>query len=1023
MREIIYMNITSFFIKRPRVTNLILILVIIMGVASVINTRKQDYPTVSFDIMKITTEYYGASSEDVEINVTEPIEDELMDVEDVEEIKSLSMEGLSMIFVYIDPDASDPGKIKGDIRDAVDRVTDLPDAVDKKPEVEEIRSTNMPVLEIGLYGNVPELELRQYAKALETDLKTVPGVGVIEKIGYRKREIHIEADQAKLAETYVSLGEVMNAIKDRNVRTSGGTLESYLTEKKIVTFAEYADPMEVKDVIIRSAFEGYRVRISDVAEVMEGFDKNDIIARSNGEHCIAISVRRQENADIIKISDQVKERLRSFQENLPANVTAKLMYDNSVYTTSMLSMVRSNGIMGFILVLVVMFAFLDWKSAFWTAAGIPIAMCGAFIFFEPFGITINVITLSAMILVLGMLVDDAIVISENTFRMKEDGMPAIDGTIAGVKGVFWPVVAASLTTVFAFMPMLFMKGITGKFIIGIPIVVVLMLGFSLIESTCFLPCHLAHAMPPKTPPKRTRWIPHAIAFYQRRVEWCLEHRKKVIGSFFLLFVVVMAIGGLWLKFILFPQTDSDIFNIIIEAPKGTTKAETDGMVAEVEKIIADMVPQEIMQSFVSRIGHHDADAYGGTAGQYDNWGLVTVYLKPADDREMESEPLIAGIQKRLDALDGYDRLQVEALDDGPPTGKPITVVFTSSDDGLRNKFEKETLAFLSGIDGVYGIETNNIEGKDELQLKLNYEDMARVGITALDVARTVRAAFEGEVVTSIRRQGEEIDFRVQLKDPENFQAEGVLEIFIANNMGKLVPLKHFAHFEETVGPAVIHHYDGKRSVTVTAEVDTKKTTSLEVNQKLRDKFSPEVAKHPGARLEFGGEEKKTEESMQSFYAALVVALIAIYFLLVILFDSYFQPLLIMVAIPFALVGVVITFIVHGLPLGFIAMIGILGLVGVVVNDSIVMVSCLNEVCQEKGKTMQSVIEAATKRFRPVILTSLTTVAGLLPTAYGVGGDMPVIRPMVLVMAWGLIFATLVTLIFVPALYSVQQRIK
>lgn len=1017
-------RIISFFIRRPKVTNLILVLVVLAGILSVKESRKQDFPTVSFDIMKIETTYPGASPEDVEINLTDPIEDELEDVEDIDEIKSLSMENISLIFVYINPDSTDIRKVKNDIRDAVDRVTDLPEAVTEKPKVEEIRSTSAPVLEIGIYGEVSEKELRKFAKDLETDLRTVEGVGLIEKIGYRKREVHIEADHKELEEKYVSLGEIMDAIKARNVRTTGGSLESYVAEKNIVTFSEYEEPLEVRDVIIRSAFTGEGVRIKDVAIVSEGFDEHDIIARSNGNQGIAVVVKRQENADVITISNAVKKRLKKFRKSLPEGVKAKIMYDNSIYTKSMLSMVRLNGLIGFALVLIVMFIFLDWKSAFWTAFGIPISMCGAFILFEPFGITINVVTLAAMVLVLGMLVDDAIVIAENTYRMKEKGMPPVEGTIEGVINVFMPVVAAVLTTMLAFIPMLFMTGITGKFIVGIPIVVILMLGFSLIESTCFLPCHIAHAMPPKTLPKRTRWIPHAIDFYHGIIGRCLSHRKKILLSFFILLIATTIAGGFWLKLILFPQNNPDVFNILIEAPNGTTLTNTEKKVEEVEKAVEEVIPPEFRQSYIARIGHHDVDPYGGSAGRYSNWAMITVYLVPADERKgFPSEPMMDELQARLDKLKGFDRLYVLPLDEGPPVGKPITVIYTTDDNEVRNKFEEETIAYLKNITGISKVETDNIPGKDELRLRLDYDMMPRIGVTSLDVSRTVRTAFEGEVVTSIRKSGEEIDFRVSLKDPEKFRQEGVLDLLIANNTGNLVPLRNFAYFEETTGPAAIHHYDGKRSVTITAEVDPDVITAVDANDMLRKKFEPLVYNYPGLRIEFGGEEKKTQESMASFYSALILALIAIYFLLVVLLDSYTQPLLIMAAIPFAMVGVIITFLIHDIPIGFLAMIGILGLVGVVVNDSIVMVDHLNERCEKEGKLLSTIAKGAKTRFRPVILTTLTTVAGLLPTGYGVGGDLPFIRPMVLAMAWGLAFATLITLVFTPLLYSIHARIK
>ncbi|MBT3182161.1 MAG: efflux RND transporter permease subunit [Deltaproteobacteria bacterium] len=1018
------MKITSFLIRRPKIANLILFLIVFTGIVSAFGLRRQGDPTIDFDIMKIVTEYPGASPEDVEINVTDKIEDELMDVEDIDEMLSMSMENLSIVFVYVNPDSPDLPRVKRDVRTAVDRVSDLPPAVTDKPKVEEIRSTNMAVMEVAITGDIPERELRKYAKDLENDLKEAKGIGVIEKVGYRKREIQIEADLDILEQKYVSLGEIVNAIQSRNVKSTGGSLESYVTEKKIVTFSEYDDPMEVNDVIIRSAFTGESVRISDVATVKDDYEEHDIIPRAGGANCIALIVRSQATADVIDLSKDVKKILGRFKKGLPDGVDAKIMYDNSEYTTSLLSMVKLNGIIGFILVLLVMLCFLDWKSAFWTAFGIPIAICGSLIFFEPLGITINMITLSAMVLVLGMLVDDAIVISENVFRMKQMGMEPVAATIEGVRNVFWPVTASVMTTILAFLPMLFMSGLIGKFIVGIPLVVILMLGFSLLESTCFLPSHIAHTKPPKKANKRLRWMENLIVWYKGRLSWCLKNRVMVMGLYTLLFAVVIVASIIWLKFILFPNVDPDIFNIVIETTKGMSLEQTSEKIGEVEKVVEELVPKEALRSYLTRVGHHDTDVYGGTAGNYSNYALITVNLKPADARIARAETIIEKVDKRVKALSGYDKIYAKAGDSGPPVGKPVTVIYTSDNDDLRAQFEKVTMEFVSNIPGVYGAETDNIIGKDELRLILDYDLMARLGVTALDVAKTVRSAFEGEVVTSIRKEGEEIDFRVRLKHKEDYRAEGVLGLKVANKQGKLVSIGSFGRFVETSSPAVFRHYDGRRSVTVTASVDTDVTTSGEVSKIIFDKFEPEVRKHAGFKMELGGEEKKTQESMKSFYYALIVALVAIYCLLIILFDSFTQPLLIMSAIPFAIIGVFITFMIHGLPLGFIALIGILGLIGVVVNASIVMVSTLNEMgAKDERMDYSTIVEGAAIRFRPVILTTITTVAGLLPTAYGIGGDLPFIRPMVLALAWGLVFATVISLVFIPLIYSWHVKVN
>ncbi len=1019
------LKIAEYFIRRPNVANLTLLLIVLMGVLTLMTLKRQADPSLDFTYMTITTEYPGAGPEDVEINVTDPLEDELRGVEDIEELKSISIENVSVIYVNIDDDAEDVEKIKGDVRAAVDRVTDFPEQVTKKPRVVEIRSSNLPIMEIAVQGDVPESLLRKYAKDLEDELTSAKGIGTIEKVGYRKREIHIMADQQKLDERYVSLNEIMNAIKARNVRSTGGSLESYVSEKKIVTFSEYDDPMEVKDVIIRSTFTGSRVRISDVAVVKEGFEDYSVVPRANGRNAITLIIRAQSNADVIDLSKEIKGVLVKFREGLPDGVTADIIYDNSEYTQSLLSLVKTNGLIGFVLVVIVMLLFLDWKSAFWTAFGIPIAICGAFIFFPLFGLTMNQVTLSAMVLVLGMLVDNAIVISENVYRMKEAGMERLAATIAGVKNVFWPVTASVLTTVLAFLPMLFMTGLVGLFVTSIPIVVALMLGWSLLESTCFLPCHIAHLEPPKIKPLMSRRLmPWFVEWYKNTLLWALKHRWRVLGVYIMVFVAIVSLAGVYLKFVIFPVTNPDSFFIIFETPIGTTLEQTVKKGRELETIVEKVVPKEALRSHITRIGTHETFPYFEVTGGNDNHGMVTVNLYPANDRDALAEDIIADVKAKFADVEGVEKLYIEVPESGPPVGKPINVIYISDDDELRHKFEEETIAFLKNIKGVYAVESDNVSGKDELRLKLDYDQMGKLGLTAIDVARTVRAGFDGEVVTSIRKMGEEIDFRVKLENPEKYAAEDVLDLMVVNNLGKLVPLRSFARFEEAVSPAVMHHYEGRRSVTISGEIDTNLITSSELNELVRKEFEPKAMSHAGFKMRLMGEQDKTEQSMESFYFALSVALVAIFFFLVVLFDSYSQPLLIMSAIPLGVIGVLITFMLHDLPIGFIALIGVLGLTGVVVNTSIVMISTINEECEkEGGKSFKVIVDAAAIRLRPVILTTVTTVVGLLPTAYGIGGDLPFIRPMVLAMAWGLVFATFISLVFVPLIYSLQSKVN
>lgn len=1018
------LRITRFFISRPRAANLVLILIILAGVATAMTIRRQGYPPVNMDIVKITTEYPGAGPKDVEVNVTEPIEEELQEVEDVEKIESISMENFSIVLVYVDPDASEAARVRMDIRNAVDRVTDLPKQVKKKPGMEEIRSTNAPIIEIALSGDVPEKTLRKYAKSLETKLKAARGLGRIEKIGYRKREIHINADPKALNDIYVSLGEIMESIQARNVREPGGTLESYPAQKEIVTFSEYGDPLEVANDIIRSSFAGPQLSINQVAEVVEGFEDYSIIPRANGKRCVSLIIRSQENADVITLSENVESIVNEFKKHLPAGVTITLVNDMSDYVKSLLRIVRNNGLIGFAFVFLLLMLFLDIRTSFWTALGIPISICGAFVLFPLFGITINYLSLMAMVLVLGILVDDAIVFAESIYRHKEMGMADEEAAIAGVKQVLLPVAASVLTTMFAFAPMLFMTGMIGKFVISIPIVVILMLGFSLMESVFFLPAHIVHCCVEVKETVRKRWMEAFRSWYRKVLTWCLAHRIKVFIVYGIFAVSIVVASSFWLKFILMEYEDPDIFHVVAEAPFGTPLEQTAELAGDLEDVVHEVIPDDLIKSVSTRIGNHDTDIYGITRGNYEHYILLTVYLKMAEDRDEKAEPFLEAIGEKLKTLKGFGKAYVTPFDDGPPVGKPVTVIYTTTDDELRDRFERDTIDFLKSIEGIYGIESDNIKGKDELRLIVDQKMMARLGLTARDVARTVRAAFDGEVVTSIRRDGEEIDFRVQLKGGKQFLVDDILNLRIGNDEGHLVPLNSFARFEETAGPAVISHHNSQRSVTITAEVDTKIVTSGEANEMVRDHFAPLAAKNAGFIMELGGEEKKTAESMNSLYLALAVALVAIYFLLVLAFDSFGQPFLIMAVIPFAIIGVFLTFMLHGLPLSFIAMIGIVGLVGVVVNDSIVMVSTLNH--QRVGSeelTGGMIIEAAVSRLRPVVLTTMTTCAGLLPTAYGIGGDLPFLRPMVLAVAWGLVFSTVVTLLLIPLVYSVVMRME
>ncbi|OVE76707.1 hypothetical protein BVX98_05350 [bacterium F11] len=1014
------MNITRYFVENKKMTNLLLVFILVVGVLSITRLPRQDAPNVDFDILTISTFYPGASPEDVEINVTDPLEDELEKIDGIDEMTSFSIEGMSMIFVVVDSDSEDTGQVKEDIRNAVDRVKNLPDAVEDWPAVNEMKSTDFPILEVAIVGDESqEWELRKIAKGLEEEIKSVGKVGAIDKIGYRKREVKILADLEKMDKYYVSFPEILKAVEARNVKATGGTLESFVDEKKIVTLSEFEELTDVGEVIIRSNFSGKHVRVSDIAVVEDGFKNRDIISRTNGRNSINLVVKRRGTTDVIDLSREIDGILSKY-EHLYKDQGIEIIkvVDYTYYTKSLLNIVSNNAVIGFFLVCLSLFIFLNLYTALWVAIGIPLSILLAYIFFPVFDVTTNQISLITIILVLGMLVDDAIVIAENITRHQEKGMDYKEAAVFGTQEVLRPVMATIATSMLCFIPMFFMTGILGKFIQTIPIVVILTLGASFLESITLLPSHLSIKRRKFFSVKRDQYMNAIRRWYGRMLTRLLRNRKKTIGFFVLISFLIAGLVGSQTRFELFPTEDFDLFYIVMETKTGTSLGQTLKAVKKVEKHVAD-IPENLMIGYKTNVGDHRTEEAAADPSLHENWALITVFLHPSGRRDVRSEQIIDDLKEKMKDVSDFEMLNIREMQDGPPVGAPITIRLVSDEIELCKKYEKKIIGFLGKLKGVENLESSNRIGKKEIDLILDHPQMAAAGLTALDLANTIRVAYDGKVATSIRRDGEEIDFRVSLS-PDQKRKLGFLEdLKVRNNTGHLVPIETLARFEESRSVESIEHFNGRRSIKITADVERAVLTSKEANEAVREAFADEIATIPNLSMVFGGQEEETAESMKNFQIAFLCALLAIYFILILLMNSYSQPFLIMIAIPFGFVGIIVAFYLHNLPMSFLGMIGSLGMMGVVVNDSLVMVTYLNQKKDKHGGRMSlaDIVEGAQVRLRPVLLTTITTVLGLLPTVYGWGGTEPFLVPMVLAMSWGLMFATSITLILIPTLYT------
>lgn len=1014
------MGIIEFFIRRSKVTYLVLVTIFLLGTINMIRTKNSGYPKVDFGMVTITTVYPGASPEDVETKVTSKIEDELKGISGVKYFISSSVENLSVINIFME-DTANYDKVLSDINKEVDQIEDFPAEVTKKPNVEKLDNDRIPVIEVAITGEADYATKRKVALSLEKQLRSIHLVGKIIKLGYFKREVKIEANPKALKSDYVSLIHLMDVIRQNNVRIPGGDLKQSASEKKIVILNEYEPLTSVKNAIVRSGFEGNRVAISDVAIVREGYEPPQKLTRFNAKSAINIQIQKKSDSDILETTTAIANTLKKFKENLPKNVQVEQVVDYSQEVNSLLELVKSNATLGLILVLITLVLFLNIRMAFWTAMGIPVSLLIGFAFFPVFDVTINFISLMAIIIVLGMLVDDAIVIAENIYRYREEGLPPIEASLKGTKEVMWPVLATVSTTIVAFSPLMIMTGVMGKFMYSMPIVITLVLLGSLIESLFFLPSHIAHANFNLNKPRKFRPFKKLEGYYTKVVTITLRHRLITLITFIGTFLFSIVLLTTSMDFVLFDSPDGLYGIVEFEAPRGSSLENTERLAKPIEEIIKKMDKKEI-STFVTSIGEKKPlIATFGADVNHSGVGNILIHLTPINSRERTAKTIMKDLREKLKNIKGFTKLAVDVVPDGPPVGKAVTVTFISNNDKKRDRLTQELVTFLESQPGVSKIENNQGIGKKQLQIRFDQNLMYRLGVNPTSAAITIRTAYDGSIVTNIRKDGEEIDFRLSIKEDYKDSVDVLNRLTVPNNEGRLVPIGQFAEITEKEDWLMINHYDGDRAITIYADVDTEKNTSQKVNDQIKKKFLPIVEADTETRLEFGGEEKDTQEAMQSLFIAMVLSLIGIYFILVILFDSFMQPVLVMSAIPFTFTGIVFAFFIHQLTFGFVALIGLIGLMGVVVNNSLIMISFMNIKRDSVGITVESITDAATQRLRPVLLTTLTTAAGLFPTAYSFGGDNAFLVPMIMAIAWGLVFASVITLFLIPAIYIMQNN--
>ncbi len=1008
-----------FFANQPTLAYVLTFLIVFMGVSALTIIQRDNFPSVDLLEMTVTTRYPGASPEDVELNVTNEIENELKEVDGIEKYTSFSMENISIIHIWIDREVRNKNKVKADVRDAVSRVSGLPVEVDGDPVVEELTtSTAVPVIEVGLTGDVPYALLRNAARRAEKALLNLPGVRSVTKYGYLDREIKVEIKQDALERYQIASNEIVNAIRGRNIRVTGGSFESYTSEKNIVTLAEFTDPLEAGEVIVRVSEGGSTVRVRDLAGLRDDFEPAKVLSRMNGMPAISFVVFKKESSDIIRTVEAVKQLVADSQHQLPEGISIEYSNDKSRLVANRLNVVASNGLLGLALVMLMLTLFLNWHSAFWVALSIPVVLLGTLFMLPLFGAFLDTIAMGAMILVIGIIVDDGIVVAENIWRYREMGEAPLDAAVEGTYTVAKPVITTVITTALAFAPMFFMTGMLGDFIFVIPLVVVLSLTVSLMDTLFIMPAHLisrGKVGGKSESMKKTERFERFREYFGEVLHRLLPKRYAVLGVFLALIAGAFLYATKFMDFVLFPTQSADEFYILGELPSGSSLDLTADRLREVEALVAAL-PSDELDSYTTRIGTHGIH----NLGENENWALMGVYLTAFAKRDRNADEIVESLRAQTARLEGFERFTYVVDSGGPPVGRPVQLRLVGTDDEQRKALADAVVATLEQVDGVTDIERDDKAGKQQIVVDLDYIRLAEQQLSVADVARNLRLAYDGEIVTSVRYGDEDVDFRVILEERARRSVEVLGNLIIPNRNGRFVKLQEVADFRLDAGPSNIYHYDNERTITVSANIDKQKTTPLLATNAVLDAF---VVRRdwPGMRIVAGGEAEETQKSMGSLAVAFAVAAVGIYLVLLLLFNSLTQPLIVMFAVPFGLIGVILAFALHGQPIGFLAMLGVIGLVGIVVNDSLILVDLVNRMRDAEAETSTNVIVDATKhRLRPILLTSVTTVAGLLPMAYGIGGSDPFSAPMALAMGYGILLATPLTLILLPCTMLIQN---
>jgi len=1040
------MNSSVSWMARNHVAaNLLMVFVMVAGVLGITRMKKETFPEFDLDIIQIQVPYLGASPEDVEDGVVRRIEERLNGLEGVRRISATAAEGVAMVSVELQLGA-DGEQVLEDIKNEIDRIDTFP-AETETPIIKQIARRNR-VIDVVVFGDVSERALKVAAERVRDDLRASPLVSQVEMVGVRIDELSIEVPEASLRRHGLTLTQIAEAVRRTSLDLPAGSLKGSAGEVLLRTKGLLYDGRDYEPIVISTAPDGTQLRLGQIADIIDGFQDSDLISRFEGRPAAVVGAYRTGNESALEISDFVKQYVDDQRLSLPAGIAIDYVRDDARLLRSRLDLLIRNAQFGLILVFIVLSLFLDLRLAFWVMMGIPISFLGSFLLIESFDVSINMLSLFAFIVALGIVVDDAIVVGENIFAHRERGEPLLQAAVDGTLEVGKPVIFTILTSIAAFMPLAFVDGVMGKFMFVIPIIVVSVLVLSLVEALYILPAHLSsepgsisHLLA-KIFRIPLQWHGRTSAASNRALRHVIDHWytpvvRAAVGNSLTTMAIGVAVmlatfgwvAGGHIKFVFMPQIDSDWVTIAIEMPQGTTVDQTGRVVSHIERAAMSVRDDDdrrtgvhendtsIYRNIFSLIGDQPMGARsnfaatGGVGGQA-HLAEIVIELQPSEERNASSSQIAADIRVAVGDLSGPESVTYTASLFS--VGNAIEIQLASADfDQLLVAVERLKLEIAS-YPGTTEIQDSFKEGKLEMRLELKPQART-LGLTMADLAGQVRAGFYGAEALRIQRGSD--DARVMVRYPaDERRALGDIEgMRIRTPEGVEIPFGYVADVTLGNGYASIQRSDGQRIVTVTADVDTKLGNADEINEDLQSRFLPGLIQdYPGLRFSYEGEQREQADSFASLKQGFLVAMLAIYALLAIPFKSYSQPLVVMSAIPFGMIGAIWGHVLMGLDLAMLSMFGVVALSGVVVNDSLILLSFHNQLRAQGYGRDEAIIEAGRQRFRPIFLTSATTFFALLPMILEKSVQAQFLIPMAVSLGFGILFATFIILLGVPA---------